>query len=394
MRIHLFEDKLGISAGYEQEWESMLAGAGFFNAAVYRSPVWRKFGGSKQLVTMVGNRKTPGFNPDPAIQRMLKEWFAFEVNRVEPDAIIVQEAALLGLFESRWNISTIDYLRGGIYPFTRNDGKVIPVLITVPISAINTQKKTKDIRAMNAGAESKSEWEEQRDFEREQSAGVGEGESEEDSEADVEEYFFEPYTIPYGRWVLGSDLRKLHRITKRGYRHSSPRVRIVTDKHQALEAEQFLMESTLISNDIETIPDQALITVNGYTGVTNDYEKRTYVFPWYNNFAPSSGTPSDLDSMLAVQRRVNASGIPFTLHNGPYDLYYHNIYHQPVANYAYDSMTMFWSFFPELPKRLDFVSSILLDDYVYWKGDRKADKWFTFLDYNGNDCDRTLVNTV
>lgn len=393
MRILLFEDKLGITPAYEGQWESMVAAAGFFTAAVYKVSVWRKFGRTKQLVIKVGNRKTPGFNPDASIQAMLKEWFTLEVNRTNADAIIVQEAALLGLFESRWPIAMIDYMRGGIYPWTRADGKVIPVLITVPISAINTSKKTKDIRAMNMGAESKSEWEEQRAFEIETTAGNDEG-GEVDSEEAVETYFFEPYTIPYGKWVLASDLRKLYRITQRGYRHSVPRVRVVTDAYEAREAEQFLMESRLISNDIETIPDAALITVNGYTGLLDNFERRTYVFPWYNGFSPTSGTPLDLAEFIRIQRRLNASGIPFTFHNGSYDLYYHNIYHMPVANYSYDSMTMFWSFFPELPKRLDFVSSVMLDDYVYWKGDRKADDWYTYLEYNGKDCDRTLLNTV
>lgn len=393
MRILLFEDKLGVTPAYESQWDSMVFGAGFLNTAVIRSSVWKKFGSSKQIVIKSGNRKTPGFNPDASIQKMIREWFTFEVNRWNPDAIIVQEAALLGLFESRWAISMIDYLRGGIYPWTRADGKVIPILITVPISAINTSKKTKDIRAMNQGAESKSEWEEQRAFESEVIMG-DEGSSETDSEEFVEEYFFEPYTIPYGRWVLASDLRKLYRITQRGYRHSVPRVRVVTDRFEAKEAFEFLMESKLLSSDIETIPDQALITVNGYTGVHDNYEKRTYVFPWYNDFSPTSGIPSDFSSMFDYQRRLNDSGIPFTLHNGPYDLYYYNRYHMPVRNYAYDSMTMFWSFFPELPKRLDFVSSIMLDDYVYWKGDRKSDSWYTYLEYNGKDCDRTLQNTM
>lgn len=393
MRILLFEDKLGITAAYESQWDSMMLAAGFFSSTVIRASVWRKFGKTKQLVIKTGNRKTPGFNPDASIQAMLREWFTSEIERVQAEAVVIQELSLLGLFETRWPISMIDYMRGGIYPWTRKDGRVIPVLITVPISAINTQKKTKDIRAMNQGAESKSEWEEQRAFEQE-IAGLDSSDGEADSAEDVEEYFFEPYTIPYGKWVLASDLRKLYRITKRGYRHSSPRVRIVTDRFEAKEAFEFLMESSLISNDIETIPEKALITVNGYTGLTNDYEKRTYVFPWYNGFSPASGITADWQPMFEYQRRINASGIPFTFHNGPYDLYYHNIFHLPVANYAYDSMTMFWSFFPELPKRLDFVSSIMLDDYVYWKGDRKADSWFTYLEYNGKDCDRTLQNTV
>lgn len=342
-----------------------------------------------------GNRKTPGFNPDPRVVDIVRRWFDEQVRKYNPDSIIITELSLLGIFEPNWKIAMIDSLRGGIYPYKKADGSVIPVMITVPISAINTQKKTKDIRAMNRGSESKSEWEEQRAYEA-QLNGIGDSESEDGSgeEDEIEELFFEPYTIPYGRWVLAADLRKFFRVTGRGYRYSSPQVRIVLDKFEAKEAFEFLMESKMLSSDIETIPDLALMNVNGYTGVLDSMERRTYVFPWYNDFSPQSGIPADFSYMYEYQRRLNASGIPFTLHNGPYDLYYYTMYHMPVANYAYDSMTMFWSLFPELPKRLDFVSSIMLDDYVYWKGDRKTDSWFKFLEYNGKDCDRTALNTI
>lgn len=172
------------------------------------------------------------------------------------------------------------------------------------------------------------------------------------------------------------------------------KLRLVFSKDDALEAEEFLMRSVLIANDIETIPELALMTVNGYTGIHDDGSKATFVFPFYNDKSNTTGTPEHLDTYLKVQRRVNSSNIPFTFQNGAYDLFYHTRYGMPVTCYAYDSMTMFWSIFPELPKRLDFISSILLDDYVFWKGDRKSDDFITYLEYNGKDCDRTLDNTI
>src|SRR3546814_10637563 len=48
------------------------------------------------------------------------------------------------------------------------------------------------------------------------------------------------------------------------------------------------------------------------------------------------------------------------------------IYLCPPRNYLYDSMLMWYSRFSELPKTLDFVSSILHDDYQYWKDDIKG----------------------
>src|SRR5690606_36415542 len=97
---------------------------------------------------------------------------------------------------------------------------------------------------------------------------------------------------------------------------------------------------------------------------------------------------------LPVIARILASDIPKTLHNGAYDIFWLLAYNMPLNNYAYDSMVMWWAAFPELPKDLAFVSSILLHDYVYWKGDRKADSWVKFLIYNGMDCERTLRNTI
>lgn len=172
------------------------------------------------------------------------------------------------------------------------------------------------------------------------------------------------------------------------------KIRIIDNVDDIRQAERFLNRCVLIANDVETIPDYGLITVNGYSGIANSGETRTYVFPWYLDKNPKNGIPDFSAYSIDAQRNLNSTGIPFTFHNGPYDLFYHLRYHMPVANYAHDSMTMFWSMFPELPKRLDFVSSIILDDYQYWKGDRKSDSWSTYLLYNGKDCDRTLRNTL
>jgi hypothetical protein len=160
------------------------------------------------------------------------------------------------------------------------------------------------------------------------------------------------------------------------------------------EAQDFLMESQLIANDIETDPKHGFMTVNGYCGILKSGEVRSFVFPMYLGKSHMSGSPAELPAMFEVMERVNASGIPFTLHNGPYDLTWQMRYQLPVANYAYDSMTMFWAKYPELPKDLAFVSSILLDDYRYWKGERKDDNPYHYWEYNGKDVDRTLRNTI
>src|SRR3546814_1943298 len=69
---------------------------------------------------------------------------------------------------------------------------------------------------------------------------------------------------------------------------------------------------------------------------------------------------------------INDSPALKTMHNGAYDCSYFIRDRCPPRNYLYDSMLMWYSRFSELPKTLDFVSSILLDDYQYWKDDIKG----------------------
>lgn len=184
--ILVLEDKLGITPGYQGHWASILAAAGMSEANFRRISVWRSpVVKTHMLLRKVGNRKSPGFNPDatPVIYR----WLESMCTQFGAEAIICMDVAMLGVVEQDWSIATIDNLRGGVYRF-----KGIPFVVTPPITAINSQKKVKDIRALNDGAESKAEWD--------------------DEEHEDEEFFFEPYTIPYGRWIIQADIKKLGRV--------------------------------------------------------------------------------------------------------------------------------------------------------------------------------------
>lgn len=74
----------------------------------------------------------------------------------------------------------------------------------------------------------------------------------------------------------------------------------------------------------------------------------------------------------------------------------------PATNWLLDSMYMWYSRFSELPKTLDFISSILLDNYQYWKDDIKGAKEIDevkgnldhYWRYNALDCYMTLFNTL
>lgn len=191
MTILLLCDKLGISAGYESAWSSMLMSAGLLSQSIVRASAWHSpVAKAHKLLIQKGNRKSPGFNPDEVVQDLLRSWLTQQVKIHKADFILCMDVAMLGVVESSWQIATIDALRGGTYKFAG-----IPFLVTLPITAIHSQKKLKDIRAMNEGAESVEEWDE--------------------DEHEEGEFFVEPYTIPYGRWVIAADLRKASRLLQR-----------------------------------------------------------------------------------------------------------------------------------------------------------------------------------
>lgn len=172
------------------------------------------------------------------------------------------------------------------------------------------------------------------------------------------------------------------------------RIRICYELEDIAEAKSFLTSCTLIAADVETLPDAGLLTVVGYTGLDDSGRIRTYVFPLYYGRSPSAGTHIYIEQVFAALAAINACPARFTFHNGPYDLFWFIRYGIPVGNYAYDSMSMWWSLFPELPKTLAFVSSVLQDDFIYWKSGRKSDSYEDYLLYNGRDCYRTLWNTI
>lgn len=162
-----------------------------------------------------------------------------------------------------------------------------------------------------------------------------------------------------------------------------------------------LKDSTIICNDIETLPFDKkhplmpyVMTVNAYTGVLPDGSFHSFAFPFQNGKSPASGIPVHIETIYETSRRLNDLPIRFTFQNGVYDCAWHLYYGLPVRNYAYDSMSLWWSRYPDLPKRIDFISSILLDDYQYWKGDRKSDDFIEYMNYAMSDTESTLRCTL
>lgn len=165
-------------------------------------------------------------------------------------------------------------------------------------------------------------------------------------------------------------------------------------------AEDRLMQASLIANDIETIPFQKkkpnqpfAMTINAYSGLIGN-RVESYCFPFQKGKSLSSDSPANLELIYETCGRLNDSGIRFTGHNYVYDLAWFLRYGLPVRNYAYDSMTLWWSLYPELPKKLDFVASILDDSYQYWKAGRKSNDFEAYCKYGMLDTKSTLISTL
>lgn len=182
------------------------------------------------------------------------------------------------------------------------------------------------------------------------------------------------------------------------------------DKALAIASNQ---RCTFAATDIETIPFKKkggkgaqltdskpentrvfALTVVAYSFLL-DGQIHSFAFPWQKTKDLKNGLAENFEYIIETIRKINSlSNIRFTLHNGVYDCAWFIFFDMPIANYAYDSMTMFWSRWPDLPKRLDFVSSILLDFYRYWKGNRKSEDYEEYMNYAMSDCESTLCNTI
>lgn len=413
----VFPDKLGITDGYEGQWNMLLIGAKLDGYLIQRVSIWRSWLVRKQLLVKRPNRKMPGFNPE--IIHEVRHWFEERLHESSPAAVLIMDPALFGLVESRWESATTDKLRGGVYPYTTAKGFQTTIVITVPISAINRRMDKREIAALNDGAYSRQEWDDLQklrsfhtadESQTDDSEGADDDGDEtpedsstsesEDAEEVNEAFFMPPYKIPYGRFVLRVDLGKLRRAAD-GSLARQPRFiyKLVTDPVVADEAYETLSKCILIAADCETHPldkkkPSASMTCIGYSGLTESGDAATFVFPIWNGKSVHAGMYDNCENNWATIRKIHELPIRMTFQNGGYDAAYFVLFGVPIENWAYDSMEMFWSIWPELPKRLDFITSVLSDSYQYWKSDIRSDSIHDYWKYCGKDTYTTLCDTL
>lgn len=361
-RILYLTDKYGVSSGYEPAFNKMVQRAGIPRERIILANVHRLI--DKPLVKYK-TAKTLRFNP--ARKEEILKAFEVRFNATKPAIIVCSDPVTLGIF-TNWDmrIATLDKCRGGVYYY-----KGVPVIVTLPVTAIHRNIDERLVR-----------------------------------DNDEEEVSYEPYRIPQGAWILARDWEKVSRF----YNLKSRRIpdfqysicRTVAD---CFAAKAWLTRCSLIAVDIETALFPSQITCVGYTGILPTGQVRSFVVPFFDEYADNGCFWSDENDhaiAYSVVRDINESPVLKVLQNGNYDASYFIRDWMGLENWLYDTMLMWYALYMELPKTLDFISSILLDSYQYWKDDIKGSEekdeiqgnMERYWRYNALDTHYTLFNCL
>lgn len=364
-RILNITDKYKVSKGYEPAFTKLLNKSGIHRHQVVTADIYTLV--EDPIRKRRSNDTIWRFNPDKLNE--IKAAFAQRVKAINPSVIVVNCPACLGIFSGGdLNMATLDKMRGGVYDYNG-----IPVIITYPITAIHQRIDSRIVEN-------------------------------EDGESDTQQ----PYRVPQGSRILHWDWQKVGRFFH-GKQRKLPEFQysICRTVEDCWAARDYLKEARLISTDIETGLFPPQVTCVGYSGIMENGAVHSFVIPFYNEFG-EGGTfwesPDDHAIAWSVVREINQFAIPKTMQNGAYDCSYFVRDLAPPTHYLFDSMLMWWSIYMELPKSLDFISSILLDNYQYWKDDIKGDdqekiesgagSMEKYWRYCALDCYNTLWNTL
>lgn len=362
-RILYLTDKYGVSQGYEPAFTSLVSKARVPRGAIIVTSIYNDLGPKPLLKYM--NEKTPRYNPD--YTKQIKAAVDRKIRATKPALVVCSDPVALGLFMG-WDrhSATIDKTRGGVYQY-----EGLTVVIVPPVTAIHR--------------------------------GVEERHSKDDDGEDVP---YEPYKVKNGAWILARDWEKVGRYYQGKQRRLPPFVySICRTVEDCFAARDWLLECVLISSDVETACFPAQITCVGYTGLHKNGTVRSFVIPFADEYSDGGvfwESQSDHEIAYSVMVEINESSILKTFQNGNYDQSYFIRDRAPANNWLLDSMYMWYSRFSELPKTLDFISSILIDIYQYWKDDIKGAKEMDevkgnlerYWRYNALDTYYTLFNTL
>ena len=212
------------------------------------------------------------------------------------------------------------------------------------------------------------------------------------------------FKMKYNRWIFKKDLAKIYRWAN-DKQIQSPKLNycVVRSLEALNEFEAVTAGAHLISIDIETSGTN--ITCIGYACLQSNGKILTYVIPFYYADGAFWDTKEKETKVWKALRRVHAGKNFKVFQNGSYDTSHLLTHRLPTNNYIIDSLHLWHSVWCELPKKIYFQASILLDFYRYWKDEGKEeaaeddknlkvpvteagfeDYWL----YNAMDCHMTL----
>jgi len=178
------------------------------------------------------------------------------------------------------------------------------------------------------------------------------------------------HSVNHGRWLLAQDLEKFRHIREAVQSFSFT---VLETPEQMQQVQLRLETAILISLDIET-NDKLQITCISYAAIFNDSSTACYILPLVD-FGEDHFTDDEMyATAITTMRRINKSAIPKVAFNGQYDSTYLLTYDAEPVNFVCDPMVLSWCEYSELPRSLDFVSSLCCYDYFYWKGEAEEAK--------------------
>lgn len=206
------------------------------------------------------------------------------------------------------------------------------------------------------------------------------------------------YSVPYGRFIAERFLSKILSPSKWP---KTPPFSWEPARSDTIEQwYRVFATSILIACDIETVsydefPDnplqgerKTLIRSVAYTGLWDDGNIHTIVIPIAD--APES----EQLFWVAWMRKFNLLPQPKVFQNGLYDSFHFVVYNAPVRNYAFDTQSLFHSWYCELPKDLAFIAAFTVHNIFYWKDMAKEGNLYRQWEYNGRDGWSTLVSIL
>lgn len=178
-------------------------------------------------------------------------------------------------------------------------------------------------------------------------------------------------TVKWGKWLLEKDLDKLKTLNDPIYQIGYT---VCDTKETCDEALCWLSDCALNSIDIET-DEHARITCVGITGLSKRSTVRSFLFPFYDfGLDHYAGERERCCYAYGTLRKICLTDVPKCMFNATYDAQYLIRYLAYPRNLIFDVMGMAHSQFSELPKTLDFVTSLHCHDYYYWKNEADISK--------------------